>query len=228
MNKIKFSCFLCFFYITVFSQNADTARTIPPTQKDSTPNFNEQKPNSQNPPNRKYPKGYTDYKNNKSTYKEPPAYLEKLYYGCNLMLRYYASGGAGIFYYDVSPHAGYKFNDIVSAGVQIIYNNSILSQGGKSISYNIIGPGVFGRVLLGKAFFLQVEYDYLSVPLNYLGTGIKDRSWSDEKMVGIGYKSMLGDKLSYYINLMYDVSPTYYSPYYQQPLIYRAGIVYNF
>src|ERR1035437_1294305 len=168
MNKIKLLGILCFFSVFVFSQNTDTTRVTPPPVDQSNPNSQPQK---------KYPKGYYDYKNNKSAYKEPPAYIEKLYYGCNLMLRYYSYGyaGAGLFYYDVSPHVGYKFNDYVSAGAQIIYNNSVLSQGGRSVSYNIIGPGVFARVLLGNVFFLQAEYDYLSVPSNYLGTAIKDR-----------------------------------------------------
>lgn len=241
MNKIKLLVILFFFSFLGFSQNTDSVRVNnpPSTKNDSAANFDQQNPNPQNLPPKKYPKGYTDYKKNKSSVNEPPAYIEKLYYGCNIMLRYYSYGSGGIFYYDLSPHVGYKLNDYVSAGVQIIYNNSILSQGSRSISYNIIGPGVFARVLLGKVFFLQAEYDYLSVPSHYLGTAIADRSWSDEKMVGIGYKSMIGSryrndnsgnvaKLSYYINLMYDISPTYYSPYLLQPLIYRAGLVYNF
>ncbi len=239
MNKFKLLVFLCFFSCFVFSQNTDTTRANPPqpsSQRDSISDTNKeitpQKPNRTKPPNqkeKKYPKGYTDYKNGMGIPGQKPEYLENIYYGCNVMLRAYRSTYGSVFYYDFSPHVGYKFNDYFSLGVQVIYNNSVITYGTQSISYNLIGPGAFARVLLGQSnFFLQAEYDYLSVPSGYLGTPIKTRSWSDEKMVGIGYKSRLGEKLSYFVNLMFNVYPTYYSPYFTQPLVYRAGLVYNY
>jgi hypothetical protein len=234
MNKIKLLVFLFFFSVLTFSQNADTAAVSPPAPSKIDTTTNQAQPgptpenNNQNIPQKKYPKGFAAYQKDKSSVKEPPAYLEKLYYGCNLALRFYSRGGYNVFYYDVSPHIGYKFNEYMSGGLQIIYNNSVLTYGSTRVSYNIVGVGVFARALVTKNLFIQAEYDYLSVPENYLGTAIAHRAESDEKMAGLGYKSMWGEKLSYFLTLMYDFQPTLYSPYYQSPLVYRAGLVWNF
>ncbi|MFI5142087.1 MAG: hypothetical protein ACHQII_07000, partial [Bacteroidia bacterium] len=138
--------------------------------------------------------------------------MQKLYFGCNLALQFYSYGGYNVFYYDLSPNVGYKITDKFSAGVQIVYNNTIESAGGKSASYNIIGGGVFARYLVLPFLFLQVEYDVLTTPPNSV-FGQK-RGISDEKLAGIGFKRGLTDKVSYYISLLYDFQPSINSPYY--------------
>ncbi len=227
MNIIKFFIILFFFSGFAFAQNTDTGRVNAPTpaKSDSSTTILQQNQNTQN---RKYPKSYYNYKKNKSGEEEQSELKEKLYYGCNIALRFYSYNGSSVFYYDLSPHVGYKFTDVLSAGLQIIYNNSVLTRGNSSVSYNVVGAGVFGRVIVYKYLFLQAEYDLLSVPQYYLGTAVLHRTESDEKMAGLGYKSQLGKKLSYYLVLMFDFNPTYYSPYYSNPLVYRAGLVYNF
>ncbi|MHB8259371.1 MAG: hypothetical protein ACYDCN_04680 [Bacteroidia bacterium] len=155
--------------------------------------------------------------------------MEKLYFGCNLAAQYYADPYYGnVFYYDLSPNVGYKFTDKLSAGIQIVYNNSIqFGGGGPTVSYNIFGAGGFGRFLVFRSIFIQVEYDVLSVPQNYLGNAIVKRYISDEKLAGAGLKRNISDKLSYYIAVLYDFNPTINSPYYGNQLIYRIGITYN-
>ncbi len=158
-----------------------------------------------------------------------PEFMEKVYYGCNIQLRYYAllSGtGGSVVYYDLSPFVGYKLTEFFSMGAQILYNNSILSYSNTKVSYDVIGPGAFARLSFLQRYYVQAEYDLLSVPQNYLGTAITSRSISNDKMFGIGYKG--GGKLSYFAMFMFDYQPSPYSPYYSQPLIYRAGLVYNF
>lgn len=220
MKKIKFILFFCLFSFFVHAQNTDSTSS-PAPQSQPQP---AQQPGADT---HKYPKGYNDYRNGKSTKDQKP-FSDQVYYGCNLALRAAAYNGYNVVYYDVSPQVGYKFSDKLSAGFQFIYNNTIATYGGRSLNYNIIGGGVFGRALITRNLFIQAEYDILSVPADYLGTAITRRSTSDEKMAGLGYRNMWGDKLSYYLVLMYDFAPALYSPYYNSPLVYRAGLAWNF
>lgn len=154
---------------------------------------------------------------------------EKLYYGAYVYVTAYSAPPYGaVTYYELSPNVGYKITDKFSAGFQILYNNSILSGGGmKPESYSIIGGGIFARYLFVKFLFLQVEYDILAVPSNYLGNAVIKRAASEEKMAGLGFKRSISDKFSYFIMLSYDFNPANNSPYYYDPLVYRLGFTYN-
>jgi hypothetical protein len=213
----------------------DQNQNLPPNQPaqyQPYPNDNNNNNNNNNSPGRGNG-GYQNRNNNNNNNRGqiPPQspLMEKLYFGCNVGLSYYGqgTGGTNVLYYDLSPNAGYKFNKVLSAGVQIVYNNSILYYGNVHVSYSVVGAGLFGRALIPRTpFFLQVEYDILSVPQDYLGTAVAHRTLSDEKMAGIGYKR--GGKISYYLVAMYDFNPTYFSPYYGNPLVIRLGFVYNY
>lgn len=154
---------------------------------------------------------------------------EKLYYGAYVYITAYSAPPYGaVTYYELSPNIGYKITDKFSAGLQLLYNNSILSGGGiKTESYSIIGGGIFARYLFVKFLFLQVEYDVLAVPSNYLGNTVTKRAASEEKMLGLGFKRNISDKFSYFIMLSYDFNPANNSPYYYDPLVYRLGFTYN-
>ncbi len=203
------------------SQPSQTVTTTQPTETVTPVPKKEE-------PNRKRPKAYNDYINNGKRPEDTKPFMDNVYYGCNLQLGYYGTSYGSALYYDISPHAGYKFTEVLSAGVQIIYNNTTYTSGSQKISYNIFGIGAFGRVLVLNRLFLQVEYDLLSIPANYRNNAVVSRNVSDEKMAGLGYKSPLGDKLSYFLVLMYDFQPGPYSPYLYNPLVYRAGLAWNF
>src|ERR1700758_1432944 len=126
MNKIKLIAILFLFSVLGFSQT-DTSKIVPPppTKTDSLrnpqqpPNNNYNQPG--NPGNKKRPKAYNDYVNGKRPEpKDTKPFSEYLYYGANLQFGYYAVSGGSAISYDVSPHVGLKFNNIVSAGVQLI------------------------------------------------------------------------------------------------------------
>jgi hypothetical protein len=246
MNKLRISLLLVLF-CSLLKAQTDTTRITPGqpntttdnpaepqaapaqpntttgTQPASTPTNTPQQP----PPTRKRPKGYNDYVNGKRVGDTKP-FTDNLYYGCNIQLGFGSNGYGNIFYYDLSPHVGYKFGDVLSAGIQIIYNNQILTSGAQRYSYNIYGSGVFGRALFLNRFFAQVEYDVLSVPGTYRNNAIVSRYLSDERMAGLGYKSPLGDKLGYFFMILFDFQPTINSPYYGNQLVYRAGLSWNF
>jgi len=231
-------------------KNIDTTKYQKVTPGDTVRNYydqNNNQNNQQQDPNQQPPKQYQPDKsypyrnggggnpNNNPPQKKQQAsssqspFMEKVYYGSNLAIQYYGGPGYGdVFYYELSPFAGYKFTDKASAGLQIIYNNSILSGGGyPTVSYNVFGAGVFGRYIIYRSIFVQVEYDVLSVPQDYLGNTVVKRSLSDEKLAGAGFKRNISNKWSYYIALLYDFNPTINSPYYGNNLIYRIGISYN-
>ena len=198
-----------------------------PAQPQAYPNDINNNPNRGN--------GYSNRNNSNQRGQIPleSPLMEKLYFGCNIGLSYYGqgTGGINVLYYDLSPNVGYKFNKILSAGIQIVYNNSIeyipTPTSTQHISYSVVGAGLFGRALIPRTpFFVQVEYDILSVPQDYLGYAVAHRTLCDEKMAGIGYKR--GGKLSYYLVAMYDFNPSYFSPYNGNPLVIRLGFVYNY
>jgi hypothetical protein len=234
MNKLKLSLVLALFCGAALAQN-DTTHVNPP-KSDSSAVTKEPEPAPAPPPaptptttpgkKGKRPKSYDDYINKGKRPTEVSPLSDNIYYGCNLQLGFYQRGAANVVYYDISPHAGYKFNEVLSAGIQVIYNNQAYSYAGQRINYNIFGVGAFGRALFLDRFFLQVEIDALSVPAAYRGTVITRRVSTEEKMAGIGYKSPLSDKLSYFFVLMYNIQPGFYSPY--NILVYRAGLSWNF
>lgn len=232
MNKVKFTLILLLFCAAIVAQN-DTTRVNPPapdneTQKEPEPPPAPTPTVTPDKPNRKRPKGYDDYINKGKRPQDLKPFTDNIYYGCNIQLGFYGTSMGNALYYDLSPHVGYKFNEFLSAGVQVIYNNTSYTSGAKRFNYNIFGIGAFGRVLILDRFFLQAEFDALSVPANYVGNAISSRQISDEKLVGLGYKSPLGDKLGYFFVLLYDINPTIYSPYFYNPLVYRAGLSWNF
>ena len=216
--------------------STDTIKNYYPSDQNQQQNPSQNQPQQDQP----YPSHPTNtgrgnnnpYRNNSQSPLESPL-MEKLYFGCNIGLSYYGqgTGGINVLYYDLSPNVGYKFNKILSAGIQIVYNNSIeyipTPTSTQHISYSVVGAGLFGRALIPRTpFFVQVEYDILSVPQDYLGYAVAHRTLCDEKMAGIGYKR--GGKLSYYLVAMYDFNPSYFSPYNGNPLVIRLGFVYNY
>ncbi len=217
--------------------SGDTIKNYYPSQNNQQQDQNQQPKQYQ--PDKSYPyrnqKGRNTPPNTNANQKKQPTsndIKEKLYFGAYAYFTAGAVPGYGVIYYELSPHVAYKITDNFSAGVQILYNNSVLSGGGQSQSYSVIGGGAFARYLLPKIqmfniqFFPQVEYDILAVPSGYLNNVTIKRTASEEKMAGMGIRRSY-NKVSLYILFMYDFSPAIYSPYYYDPLVYRFGFSYN-
>lgn len=239
MNKITLLKIALLFSVVSFAQNIDTTKyqKVNPAQgndtiknyynlningvsNDTIKEFYPAEPAQDQPVQNTPPRNSPIAK----PIREESPLMKKLYFGCNIGLNYYGYSGYNIFYYDLSPNIGYKITDKFSAGIQIVYNNTIESGGGyPTVSYAIIGGGVFARYLILKWLFVQVEYDILSSPPSYRYT----RTISDEKLAGVGFKRSITPKISYYFSFLYDFGPEINSPYYSNPLIYRLGISYN-
>ncbi|GEM_PF-2332806 len=251
MNKITLLKIALLCSVFSFAQNIDTTQYQKITPGDTVKNYYNQNnnnpndgiqnyypndPNNQQNQNQQYQQqnqqqypgnGNGQNRNNHVAKQIPPEspLMQKLYFGCNLAAQFYGQAGYNIFYYDLSPHVGYKIADKFSAGLQILYNNTIETGGGFTASYSVIGGGAFARYLILKWLFLQVEYDVLTTPPNsYFG---QKRNISDEKIGGVGFKRNITNKFSYYISILYDFAAEPQSPYYYNPIIYRVGISYN-
>jgi hypothetical protein len=246
MNKITLLKLALLCSVFSLAQNIDTTQYQKVTPGDTIKNYYNQNNNMPNDGTQNY---YQNDQNNQQNnqqqqnlnqnqgrgnvrnnpVKKPIApeseLMKKLYFGCNLAAQFYSSGGYNVFYYDLSPNVGYKITDKFSAGVQIVYNNTIEAAGGQSVSYNVIGGGVFARYLVLKFLFLQVEYDILTTPPSYRYA--QNRNMSDEKLGGVGFKRNFTDKVSYYISILYDFAAEPNSPYYYSPIVYRVGVAYN-
>ena len=247
MNKIRISILACICSFFSFAQNIDTTRyqkvspgdTIrnyyPQTNSNAGDTIKDYYPSGQgnnqpiNPGRNRgnYPQRNPIGLKNQPT--EPSPLMKKLYFGSYVYLTGYGTPSGAIISYELSPHVGYKFNDKLSAGLQILYTNSILTSGSNKVSYSIVGGGIFARYMPIKFLFVQVEYDFLTVPGNYPGSNIGiNRSVSGEKIAGLGLRRSISDMVSYYIMLMYDINPDSNSPYNYNQLIYRIGFSYNF
>lgn len=245
MNKITLLKIALLCSVFSFAQNIDTTLYQKVTPGDTIKNYYNQQNNHTNP-NDSLPNFYppdqpqqhptqNGQQNQQGTTRNNPVHkpvppesplMKKLYFGCNLGLQFYSYGGYNIFYYDLSPNAGYKITEKFSAGIQIVYNNTIeFGHSGSPVSYNVIGGGVFARFLVLPWLFLQAEYDVLTTPPSYRYS--QTRTVSGEKLGGVGFKRNLTDKVSYYLSILYDFAPDINSPYYNSQIVYRLGVTYN-
>src|ERR1035437_6181624 len=113
------------------------------TSGDSIKNYYDQNNNNNNNQNQPQDKNQDNYQpdnsyptrnqrggnTTKTTIQKQPStsskdIMEKLYFGAYVYFTSYGITGYGsVLYYELSPHVGYKLNDMFSAGVQILYNN---------------------------------------------------------------------------------------------------------
>jgi hypothetical protein len=252
MNKITLLQIALLCSLFSFAQNIDTTKYQKVNPGDTIRNYYDQNNQqqqyqqqqnqqqnqqpSQYQPDKSYP--YRNQKggnNNRNPNQQQPAnndFKSKLYYGAYVYFTGGSVPGASVIYYELSPHVGYKITKDFSAGLQILYNNSVVSGAGQTASYSVIGGGAFARYLFPRIpmfniqFFAQAEYDILAVPSGYLGNVTVKRTASEEKMLGIGIRRNYS-KVSVYILFMYDINASYYSPYYENPLVYRLGFSWN-
>jgi hypothetical protein len=219
MNKITLLYILCFVCSISFAQNDSTAVPQPPPeqQQQSPQNQSRNQPADRNPRHRPP---------HQKPGMIPEDFWKKVYWGGNLALSF----GSYSSYYEISPNAGYKINNILSVGPQIIYQSYTYHYSNANTTFNIYGGGAFARALIIPQIFLQAEYDILSVPNSYSILN-QARTPSDEKLVGIGLRNSYGGSFSYYLTILFDVNPTPQSPYYNPggvSLVPRAGFNVNF
>lgn len=139
-------------------------------------------------------------------------------------------GNFGLFfgsvtYVDVSPFAGYCFNEHLMAGVGASYiyyrerfpNNYIFQD-------HMWGGRVFGRIFPVEQIFLHAEYELLNRSYYDFLMDTETRIWFASPLAGAGYfqGSPDGNGFSTFVLLALNRQDPR-SPYYGTPLIFRVG-----
>jgi len=152
---------------------------------------------------------------------------DSLYYGGNLGVQLTSNGTL----IDLSPNVGYKFNKILSIGLQAVFTTLSYRTPNYNYRYTFYGLGSFIRIKPVSFLFLQAEYDLLNVPDNF-ATQKSKRTFADVNLAGIGIRNEIQENACYYLLLLYEFVPTPNSPYtngpFNSPLVYRAGFNINF
>lgn len=123
----------------------------------------------------------------------------------------------------VSPFVGYRFNNILAAGVNARFQYSSYrdyfmfpaDHGGyhyKPWRFRYYGPGAWVRTTFWDAYFVQVDFEYNFMdeiayeyqhPYSY--KKIIESYTAPSLLLGVGYKGNISDKISLFAILSYDV-----------------------
>lgn len=152
---------------------------------------------------------------------------EKLFFGGNLGLGF----GSHQTYINVSPQAGYRFNDYLAAGAGINFIYSSYKYDWLSLRQNlgVAGLNIFGRVYPVQFILVQVQPE-----LNYVwgkekydnGTEFKlDSRFVPSLLVGGGAAIPMGGRGAMIVMLQYDLLQRPLNPYGENAFL---TIGYNF
>lgn len=127
----------------------------------------------------------------------------------------------------VSPQIGYRVTARLIAGTGFTYRYTNYKYFRPSIKLNDYGVNPFLRFTVYKNIFIQTEFEYLNYefPVSTQETTRKD---FNSVLVGGGFVQPVGEKISFYIMALYNISyksriANEYTPY-DSPLVIRAGI----
>lgn len=167
---------------------------------------------------------FLTFQNTHAQYREPSGAGS----GGGLTDRIYFGGGGGFnagsnfFSISVSPLMGYKITERFSAGVQITYQYTRIT----NLRAHNYGGGPFLRFNVTQKFFAYTEYEYMNFGLPVLPPNESPRFDFTSYFVGLGYTEPIGDVLAFNVialyNLLYQDGTN--SPY-NSPFVFRVGIV---
>jgi len=148
---------------------------------------------------------------------------ERIVFGGGLGLSF----GSYQDFISVSPQVGYRVTARLIAGTGFTYRYTNYKYYRPSIKLNDYGINPFLRFTVYKNIFIQTEYEYLNYefPVTPQETIRKD---FNSVLVGAGFVQPVGEKISFYIMALYNLSyknrtANEYTPY-DSPLVIRAGI----
>ncbi len=177
-------------------------------------------------------------KKKKKDDEENPFRIEKFWFGGGLGLGtgpYDLSNSirGNLFNFSLSPIAGYKFTNWLSAGprLEFTYLGGRFSDVGTVYKLNgfAYGAGIFARAKFLSVLFVHVEYSAnstLSLTGNISSSNRleTERLWNDHFFAGLGYNPQ--GKWGYEFYVLYDFLVPSNSA--QLPFNYRGGITWNF
>jgi hypothetical protein len=150
------------------------------------------------------------------------AFKERLSYGGMIMPGFYASAYGNVFYITANPNIGYKLTKDLTVGLAANYSYTSVKSKYGTYKQSVYGPSVFARYKVLPNLFAQVQYNKLNQP-DYYTPGNK-RIWVEYFYVGGGYLQRFGDNAAMMYSILYNVSPSKNSIYYN-PLIQIGFVV---
>lgn len=154
-----------------------------------------------------------------SDYREKPAFWERLSPGGNFSLQF-----GSLTYIDVSPSLGYRFTDRFTAGPGFTYR--YLKYRGFPGS-SIYGGRFFARHLVARQFFVQTEYENLSV--EFLTNDPREpfvREWVPGFFIGGGVYQPIGERAGFMIAALYNLSYDNLRSPYNSPWVFNVGFTF--
>jgi hypothetical protein len=147
-------------------------------------------------------------------------FWDRVYFGGNFGLNF----GTNFTVIEISPLIGYKLTEKLSVGLggtYIYYKEKIPAYNFK-YETSIYGGDIFSRYFFTESLFGHVETGALNldIPSPFYPYPLS-REWVQNLLVGGGYRSMIGERSSFMIMLLYDVMEDPNSPY-KNP-IFRVG-----
>lgn len=144
---------------------------------------------------------------------------EKIFFGGNIGLQL-----GTITFIDLSPLAGYRITDNLSAGLGITYMYFSDNRPQYDISTSIYGGRIFTRYLIIENVFAHIEYESLSLEsdvFQFWNNNLHNRFWVTSFFVGGGYKQYIGERSSVNLLVLWNLNESIYSLY-SNPVI-RMG-----
>lgn len=140
--------------------------------------------------------------------------------------RVYLGGSLGLqfgnpTYIDISPLAGYKFTEKITAGVGVTYIYYHYKDSYLNYNTSIYGGSVFGRYFFIPNLFAHAEVELLNMELFNTNTYEYYRKNIISPLVGGGYIQRIGNNSGIYLLLLYNLNDSAESPY-NNPII-RVG-----
>jgi len=120
----------------------------------------------------------------------------------------------------ISPVVGYKFTKKITAGFGITYQYYRYRYTNSIFETNVFGGNVFGRYYFTKNLFGHGEIEYLN--LEAYDTYPIRRVDVESLLAGGGYVQHIGENSGILLMLLYNFTPSYYTPY-SNPII-RIGV----
>ncbi len=152
-------------------------------------------------------------------YYEKPAIWDRLAPGGNFSLQF-----GSITFIDVSPLLGYRFTNNFVAGPGFTYRY-LKYQGFEATS--TYGPRAFARYIIRRQFFIQTDYESLSVQFV---TGDPQepliREWVPGFFIGGGLFQPIGQRAGFMIAAMYNLSHDNLRSPYNSPWVFNVGFTF--
>ena len=147
--------------------------------------------------------------------KHPPKerFIDRIFTGGNVGFQF-----GTVTYAEVSPLIGYRITDKIAAGVGVTYQYYHYKDHYFDLETNVYGARVFGRYMFTPRLFGYAEKEYLNLEaFDFQRRRVDVESF----MAGGGYLQPIGENSAALIMLLYNFTPSAYTPY-ANPII-RIG-----